>query len=116
VHVPLHPGGRCERTDLRSIGGLDAGYRPDPSAGPTLERLAAATGGRVWPLSAIDDAANALREAVDAGPTTSIPASSESQSLAAFPAGLALALTAVLAIGAARRRRVRSAVPVPLSR
>ena len=99
---------------------LDAAYRPDPSAGATLERLAAATGGRVWPLSGLDDAANALREAVDAGPTTSVPASSESQSLAPFPAGLALALTAVLAIGAARRRRVRSAElegqPVPLSR
>ena len=98
----------------------DAGYRPDPSAGATLERLAAATGGRVWPLSGLDDAANALRKEVDAGPTRSVPTSSESQSLAQFPAGLALALTAVLAIGAARRRRMRSAEPedrpVPLSR
>jgi len=115
----IRVGGADERI-FGGEGSLDAGYRPDPSAAATLERLGAATGGRVWPVSRLDDAASALREAVDAGPTKSVPASSESRSLAPFPAGLALALTAALAIGAARRRRGRSAEsvsdPVPLSR
>ena len=74
----VHPGRRMRRTCaflFVRIGGVDerifaeegsrspdarfpsdAGYRPDPSAGATLERLAAATGGRVWPLSGLDDA------------------------------------------------------------
>lgn len=85
--------------------GFDGGYRPDPSARATLERIAAATGGRVWPVSRLGDAANALRAVVDAGPTTEVPASSESRSLAYLPAGLALALTAAVAIGAVRRPR-----------
>jgi hypothetical protein len=117
----IRVGGADERVFGEQAGRrLDAGYRPDPSAGATLERLAAASGGRVWPLTGLDDAANALREAVDAGPTTSVRASSESQSLAPYPAGLALVLTAVLAIGTMRRRRVRSAElegrPSPRSR
>ena len=69
--------------------GFDARYRPDPSAGATLERIAAAS---------------ALHAVVDAGPTTDVPASSEPRSLAYVPAGLALALTAAVAFGALRRR------------
>ena len=104
--------GDAEDRIYRSDRGFDARYRPDPSAGATLERLAAASGGRVWPVSRIDAAADALREVVDTGPTTRVSSSSEGRSLAAYPAGLALALTAVLAIGAVRRRHVPQAVPV----
>ena len=100
--------------------GFDARYRPDPNAGSTLEQLAGATGGRVWPVTRIDAVADALREVVDTGPTTRVPSTSEGRSLAAYPAGLALALTVALAIGAVRRRHGRPAAPgadaVPLSR
>ncbi len=112
--------GDAEDRIYGSDRGFDAGYRPDPSAGATLERLAAASGGRVWPATRIDDAADALREVVETGPTTRVPSSSEGRSLAAYPAGLALSLTVAMAIGAVRPRRGPPVAPgadaVPLSR
>ena len=59
----------------------------------------------MWPAARVDAAADALREAVDRGPTSGLPSATGGRSLAAYPAGLALALTAMLAIGAMRRRR-----------
>ena len=53
-------------------GRPEAGYRGDPEAAATLERLAASTGGKVWPLSRLDNAAAALRETVERGPTRSV--------------------------------------------
>jgi hypothetical protein len=105
-------GGTGDRI-FGSERGFDAGYRPDPAARATLERIAAATGGRVWPVARVGDAASALREVVETGPTTGVPASSEPRSLAHVPAGLALALTAAVAIGALRRRRASSGAASP---
>ena len=101
--------GQADERIFGSDGRLEAQYRPDPTATQSLEQLAAATGGRVWPESRLADAASALRMTVDTGPTQSIPASDETRSLAPYPAGLALALTALLALPATRRRRIRSA-------
>ena len=89
-------------------GRAEAGYRPDPEAETTLQRLAGTTGGRVWPVSRLDDAAAALRETVETGPTRAIRAPGETRSLAPYPAALALALIALLALGSLRRRPIRS--------
>ncbi|HKY25188.1 MAG TPA: PQQ-binding-like beta-propeller repeat protein [Gaiella sp.] len=89
-------------------GRPEPGYRPDPSAEASLDRLAASTGGRVWPISRLDDAARALRSSIGVGPTRRIAASDEQLSLAAYPAGLALALTVLLALRAVRRPRLGS--------
>ena len=103
---------RVGATDERIFGEggrPEAGYRGDPEAAATLERLAASTGGKVWPLSRLDDAAAALRETAERGPTRGVRGSGESRSLAPYPAALALALAGLLALGTLRWRRIRSA-------
>ena len=111
--------GRCsfhviqvgDRTDR--IFGRDA--RPDPGYPPpfsdvaALQQLAAATGGRVWPLARLEDAAAVLRSEVGTGPTRDMSSQGESRSLAPLAAGAALCLVVLLAVRGARRRRVRSA-------
>ncbi|HET9938533.1 MAG TPA: hypothetical protein VFQ28_07065 [Gaiella sp.] len=89
-------------------GRPEAGYVPDPTATATLERLAAETGGRVWPASRLDDVAAALRNAVETGLTRPVPEPGAVRSLAPYPAALGVALTGLLALGSLRRRRIRS--------
>ena len=109
-HV-IQVGERSERV-FGPDGRLEPGYPPAFSDTTSLQQLAAATGARIWPLARLGEAAAALRAEVGTGPTRNVPRPGRARSLAAFPAGAALALTALLALPVTRRRRVPSPQPV----
>lgn len=59
-------GGGGER--IYSNGTLEAAYRPYPRSGPTVQRLAAATGGRAFSEGQLSEAAGAMRAYLGTGP------------------------------------------------
>ena len=79
-------------------------YDVPPPGGESLKD----TGARVWPVARLDEATAALRAEVGVGPTRDAPGPDGARSLAALPAGAALALAVVLALRTTRRPRVRS--------
>jgi hypothetical protein len=67
--VFVHVWGREERVYTGATP--ERAYRPDPSSGPVLAGLAAASGGRIFEESEAEAAAQAVRELVGRGPRVS---------------------------------------------
>jgi hypothetical protein len=95
--VMVRVGGAGERV-FDPDGQPEPGYRADPAAAATSERLAEAVGGSVFDSRDVGAAARALRDAAEAGPRARLSARATTRSLAPWAAGLALAAMFVLAV------------------
>ena len=90
-------------------GEPETGYRPDPAASGSVQRLAAATGGTAFDEHELGRAATALRRLAERGPAARASAETTERPLAPAVAGGALVVALGLAasgIGAPRRNRV----------
>jgi von Willebrand factor type A domain len=89
-------------------GRPESGYRPDPTAGATLDSLASALDARSYGEHRLGDAQRRLQRLVGTGPTTESPSTVRTQTpLAPYPAGLGLLVAiGLIALPSSLRARV----------